>query len=109
MPLKVKEVEEEALQLPSHERAKLAEHLIHSLDEEEDPEAEKLWIKEAERRYRQYKEGKVKTKPASLVFKEARSKLSRNILKNLHMQLTPVTKRCIIYRYGRLPENYNLL
>jgi putative addiction module component (TIGR02574 family) len=75
MSLKVKEIEEEALRLHPHERAKLAEHLIHSLDEEEDPEAEKLWIEEAERRYREYKQGKVKTKPAELVFKEARSKL----------------------------------
>ena len=72
MSLKVKEIEEEALRLPSHERAQLAERLIHSLDEE-DPEAEKLWVEEAERRYQAYKEGKVKTKSADLVFKEARS------------------------------------
>lgn len=72
---KIKEIEEEALRLPSRERARLAEHLISSLDEEEDPEAEKLWIEEAERRYREYKEGKVKAKPSDLVFKEARSKL----------------------------------
>lgn len=75
MPLKVKELEEEALQLPSHDRAQLAEYLIKSLDEEADPEAEKLWLEEAERRYQEYKQGKVKTKPADLVFKEARSKL----------------------------------
>ncbi|MDR4498959.1 MAG: transposase [Candidatus Scalindua sp.] len=48
MLLKVKKIEEEALQLPSHERAKLAEHLINSLDEDEDPEVERLWIEEAE-------------------------------------------------------------
>jgi putative addiction module component (TIGR02574 family) len=72
---KIKEIKEEVLRLPSHERAQLAEHLISSLDEEEDLEAEKLWIEEAERRYREYKEGKVKAKPSDLVFKEARSKL----------------------------------
>lgn len=75
MPLKVKEIEKEAILLPSHERAQLAEYLIKSLDEEEDPEAEKLWVEEAERRYQEYKEGKIKAKPAELVFKEARSKL----------------------------------
>ena len=75
MPLKAKEIEEEALRLPSHERAQLAEHLINSLDEEEDPQADKLWLEEAERRYQEYKEGKVKAKPAGLVFKDARSKL----------------------------------
>ncbi|MBI5025570.1 MAG: addiction module protein [Nitrospirae bacterium] len=75
MPLKVKEIKEEASRLSSHERAQLAEHLIHSLDEEEDPEAERLWIEEAERRYREYREGKIKGRPAELVFKEARTKL----------------------------------
>jgi putative addiction module component (TIGR02574 family) len=73
MALKLKKIEEDALQLSSHERAKLAEHLIHSLDEAEDPEAEKLWVAEAKRRYQVYKEGKVKTKPADQVFKAARS------------------------------------
>lgn len=67
MLLKTKEIEEEALRLPSHERAQLAEHLISSLDEIEDPEAE--------RRYQKYKQGKVNAKPAEMVFKEARSKL----------------------------------
>jgi putative addiction module component (TIGR02574 family) len=75
MRSKVKGIEEEALKLPSHERARLAEHLISSLDEEEDPEAERLWVEEAERRYKEYREGKVKAKPADFVFKEARSKL----------------------------------
>lgn len=50
---KIKGIEEEALRLPSHERALLAEHLIHSLDEEEDLEAERLWIEEAECRYQE--------------------------------------------------------
>ena len=75
MRSKIKGIEEEALKLPSQERARLAEQLISSLDEEEDPEAERLWVEEAERRYKEYKEGKVKAKPADLVFKEARSKL----------------------------------
>lgn len=75
MPLSVKEIEGKALQLSLHERAQLAEHLIHSLDAEEDPDAERLWIAEAERRYREYKAGKVKAKPAGTVFNEARSKL----------------------------------
>ncbi len=75
MPSKIQEIENEALLLPPQERAILAEHIIRSLDGEEDPEVERLWIAEAERRYKEYKEGKVKAKAASLVFKEARSKL----------------------------------
>ena len=72
----VQEIEEKALNLSSHQRALLAEHLISSLEDEEDAEAERLWIEEAERRYREYKEGKVKTKPSAQVFKEAFSKLA---------------------------------
>lgn len=68
----MKEIEKNALQLSPRDRAQLAEHLIHSLDEVEDPEAERLWIEEAERRYREYKEGKIKGKAAELVFKKAR-------------------------------------
>ncbi len=72
---KIQEIENEVLSLPPQERAIIAEHIIRSLDDEEDPEVERLWIAEAERRYKEYKEGKVKSRPASLVFKEARSKL----------------------------------
>lgn len=75
MPSKIEKIEKEVFRLPSHVRALLAEHLINSLDEEENPEAEMLWIEEAEYRYKKYKEGKVKTKSAEMVFKEARSKL----------------------------------
>jgi hypothetical protein len=41
MPMKVKEIEEEALRLCSHERALLAEHLIGSLEPDDDPDAER--------------------------------------------------------------------
>lgn len=72
----VQEIEEKALKLPSYERAMLAEHLIQSLEGEEDADAERLWIEEAERRYMEYKQGRVKAKPAELVLKEAYSKLA---------------------------------
>lgn len=73
--MKVKEIIEEVLRLSSHDRVQLAENLIKSLDEQEDPEAEKLWVDEAERRYKEYKEGKLKAKSSDLVFKEACSKI----------------------------------
>lgn len=75
MPMKVKEIEKEALRLSSHERALLVEHLIGSLEPDDDPDAERAWIEEAERRYQNYKTGKVKTIPAEQVFKDARLKL----------------------------------
>jgi len=75
MPMKVKEIEQEALRLSSRERALLVEHLIGSLEPDDDPDAERAWIEEAERRYQEYKAGKSKTLPAEQVFKDARVKL----------------------------------
>jgi len=75
MPSKASKIEEEALRLPFHKKAILVKRLIQSLDEKEDPEAEELWIKEAERRYQEYKKGKIKARPAEAVLKEAYSKL----------------------------------
>lgn len=69
MPSKIQEIENEVLLLPPQERAILAEHIIRSLDDEEDDEVETLWIAEAERRYKEYKEGKVKGRAASIVLK----------------------------------------
>jgi putative addiction module component (TIGR02574 family) len=72
---RIEKIKEEIFQLPSNERALLAEQLINSLDEEaEDPEAERRWIEEANRRYQAYKEGKVKGIPSNQVFEEARSR-----------------------------------
>ncbi len=77
MPMKIKEIEKEALRLSSYERALLAEHLIGSLEPDDDLDAERAWIAEAERRYGEYKAGKVKTVPAEQVFKDARMKLKK--------------------------------
>jgi putative addiction module component (TIGR02574 family) len=73
--MKIHQIEKEALRLSSHERALLVEHLIGSLEPDDDPDAERQWIEEAERRYQEYKTGKAKTKPAEQVFKDARMKL----------------------------------
>jgi putative addiction module component (TIGR02574 family) len=75
MAMKVQEIEKEALQLSSRERALLAEHLIGSLEADTDPDAERHWIEESERRYAEYKAGRVKAIPADQVFKNARAKL----------------------------------
>lgn len=49
-----------ALHLRPAERLQIVEYLINSLDKP-DEEIEKAWSKEAEKRYKAYKEGKVKT------------------------------------------------
>jgi putative addiction module component (TIGR02574 family) len=75
MSQKLQAIESEALTLPIRDRAVLAEHLIASLEVEEDEEVEELWLQEAERRYQAYKQGRVKARSAEDVLKDASSKL----------------------------------
>ncbi|MFX0098780.1 MAG: addiction module protein [Candidatus Hodarchaeota archaeon] len=69
----MKKIEKEALQLSARERANLAARLIRSLDEKEEPNAEKLWIQEAERRYQEFKRGNTTGQPSDEVIREIRS------------------------------------
>lgn len=62
------QVEIEALALPRHARARIAELLIASLDE--DSEIERAWDEEVRRRVEEIRSGKVQTVPGEDVFKE---------------------------------------
>jgi putative addiction module component (TIGR02574 family) len=67
----LKEITAEALKLSEEGRAELAHQLILSLDIEEetpDPEHERLWREEIERRCRSIEEGTAKLIPAEEVF-----------------------------------------
>lgn len=64
-----------ALKLSPRERARLAERLISSLDDQADVDAEALWIAEAERRLDELHSGKVKTRSAASVLRRARATL----------------------------------
>lgn len=75
MSANLEKIEEEAFSLSAQERARLAMNLIKSLDNYDDPDAEGLWLQEAERRYREYREGKLQGRPADDVFREAFSKV----------------------------------
>ena len=68
-----RDLESKALKLSRTERARLAQRLISSLDQERDPDAEKLWLREAERRLGELKSGKVAGIPAEKVIRKARS------------------------------------
>ena len=70
-----RELESKALKLSPRERARLAQRLISSLDQEVDADAEKLWLQEAERRLGEIKSGKVAGNPAEQVIRKARSAL----------------------------------
>ncbi|MBV9773152.1 MAG: addiction module protein [Gemmatimonadetes bacterium] len=78
MSLPLDRLEAEILELPAHERARLAHRLIVSLDDdvEEDPtEVERAWEEEIQRRLEDYRAGRVQAIPASEVFAEARARL----------------------------------
>jgi len=70
-------IEEAALTLSAQERARLATDLIKSLDNYDDPEAEELWLQEAERRYQEYRQGKLRGRPADDVYRDAFSKVQK--------------------------------
>lgn len=70
-----RQVEAKALKLSARERARLAERLIASLDDEVDSDAEAAWAREAERRLDELRTGKVKGRSAAGVFRKARAAL----------------------------------
>ena len=76
MPANLEECELQARQLPLKDRSILIDHLIGSLDELDEAECERLWLEEAERRYREYKAGNITSRSAKDVFRDARTKLS---------------------------------
>jgi putative addiction module component (TIGR02574 family) len=51
-------IENDAIRLPHHERARLALRLIESLDPGKDEDVDELWLTEAERRLKEYDEGR---------------------------------------------------
>mgnify|MGYP001160566615 CR=1 FL=1 len=80
MPHSLAEVENNGLRLPPEDRGRLAVRLLSSLKEttESPEEIEKLWIAEAERRFRGLRNGVVQGIPAQKVFAELRAKRKRS-------------------------------
>lgn len=72
------EIEKDALRLSPEDRARLAMRLLSSLEgaAESPDEIEKLWVKEAERRFQELRDGVVQGIPAAKVFSELRNKRS---------------------------------
>ena len=72
------EIENQALQLSTEDRARLAVQLLASLEErsKSPEEIEKLWLAEAERRFQELQSGLVQGVPEGEVFSELRSKYS---------------------------------
>lgn len=72
---RARDLEAQALELAPEERARLAERLISSLDPETDPQAEELWLQEAERRLSEIESGSVSAVPGEHVIEKIRSTL----------------------------------
>ena len=66
----VEELSERARSLSPEDRARLADELLASLDEEGDPDTEAAWEKEIGRRVEEIKSGKAKLISADQVFAE---------------------------------------
>ena len=77
MPIVAKKVIDEVLQLPADARVSLVEQLLTSLNLPTQPEVDRLWAKEAERRIAQIDKGKVKLLPGAKVFSDLRKKYGR--------------------------------
>jgi putative addiction module component (TIGR02574 family) len=63
MARSVQELLREASQLSENDRAELAGRLLETIEGPPDPDVEKAWAEEIERRIRELDEGKVKTIP----------------------------------------------
>ena len=77
MPTLIEELSARAKTLPTHERARLAEELLDSLQGEVDTEADAAWDLEIERRVNEIESGTVKLVAAEDVHAEARRLIRR--------------------------------
>ena len=75
MDATLEKLEKEAFSLTATDRARLAMDLIKSLDNYDGADPEDLWLQEAERRYREYREGNLPARSAEDVFQDAFAKL----------------------------------
>jgi len=75
--MRVEEITDVALALPSKARALLAERLVESLDPAEDGDIHHLWTVEANRRLQELRSGQVKGIPGEEAIDRLRQKHAR--------------------------------
>jgi putative addiction module component (TIGR02574 family) len=75
MPTELEKCEQQAKHLSLQERALLIKRLIEGLDDLDEHDLEQLWIKEASRRFQEFKAGNIKARPGADVFYDARTRL----------------------------------
>jgi len=77
MPVAAKKVFDEALSLPAEARMSLVEKLLASLNLPTQPQIDRLWAEEAERRIAQIEKREIKLIPGKKVFSNIRKKHQR--------------------------------
>ena len=77
MPTTIDKVSDDALSLSLIDRIVLVEKLLQSLNPPDQPEIERLWEKEVERRVAEIENGETELIPGEQVFSEIRQKYSR--------------------------------
>lgn len=73
MPDSTNDLKQQILALPANQRAELIRDLIDSLDAVDDGDVDSQWIEEAERRYKEYRDGKLKARPAEEALQSAKN------------------------------------
>jgi putative addiction module component (TIGR02574 family) len=77
MSTAVEKVLDEAIALPADARIGLVNRILASLNLPAQPEVDRMWAEEAERRVSEIDNGEVKLVPGDEVFKKIRRKYSR--------------------------------
>ena len=75
MPMTIEQIAEEALALPSEQRALLADRLVESLDAAEENRIDRQWLTAAKRRRDEVRQGLVHTIPGD----EALARVRRSL------------------------------
>ena len=68
------QLKQQLIRLSAQDRAELAQFLIGSLEQDEDPDAEEVWSRELDKRTEEIESGRVVGKPAEEVFARLRER-----------------------------------
>ncbi len=77
MSMTMNQLAEQAMALPSEQRALLADQLVESLDAAETNRLDRLWLAEAKRRRDEVRQGNVRTIPGEEALARVRRSLGR--------------------------------
>ena len=75
MSSEFEDIQRQIVTLPAKDKAALAHQLIEELEESTDPDAERLWLEEATRRFEAYQRGDLASREGDEVMRKAREQL----------------------------------